>query len=304
MKTKLVFTCLAALAVSAVYGDGDPKAKRDQQNPTSKLFVASVKGENTLNNGEKLDDLSKANAFPPDNSIIETKPQSSNSMVYSNGTGIYVDQETRLEVKSFEQEPFNTTRNDVEDEPSISQTQAHVAHGFVGICTPKLAAGSNMVYSTPLGSVQIHGKQVAIEAKDNETTIYMLEGDSTVRAGLRDLGGQTLHPGQKAVIRPGAAGQPNTISIADLTKEDKDFVSDKVGNACKAKKTVVWDVVEKKPKIISGAANTTDGADSANSAAGNNTTSTTTGGTEAVPTAVTTISAPNSPPVSADRVSS
>jgi len=50
------------------------------------------------------------------------KEKTYSSMVYSNGTGIYFDPDTRMEIRKFVQEPFTPNRADMETEPSISQT--------------------------------------------------------------------------------------------------------------------------------------------------------------------------------------
>jgi len=172
-------------------------------------------------------------------------------MVYSNGTGAYFDQDTKVEVKRFVQEPFTPTRTDMDVEPSISQTQAYVARGTVGLCTSKLVAGSNMTYNTPHGAINIRGKKVVIEAKDNETKISMLEGDSTVRGGDMDLGGHTLHAGEQAIIQQGRAGQPNIVRVQAIPPAETQALDDKVAQACMAKKTVYFEVKE---RVIEGGA--------------------------------------------------
>jgi hypothetical protein len=133
----------------------------------------------------------------------------------------------------------------METEPSISQTQAFVSRGAVGLCNSKQVAGSSMNYSTALGSVNIRGKKVVIEANDGQTKISMLEGDSTVRGGAMDMGGQTLRSGQQAIIRPGGSGQPNRILIQNIPSNELPGLDDKVAQACMAKKTVYFEVREK-----------------------------------------------------------
>ena len=98
-------------------------------------------------------------------------------MVFSNGTGIFFDEDTRVEVKRFDQEPFVPNRTDMDAEPSVSQTQAYVPRGTVGLCTSKLVAGSNMTYRTQLGAVNIRGGKVVIQNTSGKTVISMLDGD-------------------------------------------------------------------------------------------------------------------------------
>src|SRR4051812_8218571 len=199
-------------------------AQSKKTNPASKVYFADVSGEALINTGESVEDVSKRSVYSAQGTVIETKkPESErdrgkyfSTMVYSNGTGAFFDADTRVEVKRFQQEPFTPNRADVEVEPSISQTQAYVSRGTVGLCTSKLVAGSNMTYQTPLGAVTIRGRKLVIEAKQDVTKISMLEGESTIRAGAMDLGGHTIKAGQQAVIRRGATGQPNQITISAI----------------------------------------------------------------------------------------
>ena len=204
-----------------------------------------MNGEAQIDTGDKIDDLTKKSVYNADGAVVETKPNSNNAMVFSNGTGAYFDQDTRVEVKAFSQEPFTPNRTDMDVEPSISQTRAFVARGSVGLCTSKLVAGSNMTYQTPHGSINIRAKRVVIAADDRETKISMIEGESAVKGGDLDLGGQILRAGQQAIIRKGAAGQPSSIEIIPIPPEERQALDEKVALACQAKKTVYFEVRER-----------------------------------------------------------
>ena len=225
-------------------------AQQQKRNPASKLYVSDVSGEAQIDTGDSVEDLAKRSVYTAQGAVIDTKKPDDNgdrskyysTMVYSNGTGAFFDADTRVEIRKFVQEPFVPTRNDNEVEPSISQTQAFVAHGTVGLCTSKLVAGSLMSYSTPLGSVNIRGQKVVIDAQPNVTKISMLDGESTVRAGAMDMGGHTIHAGEQAIIKPGAPGQPNIIEITKIPKAEARALDDKVTMACMAKKTVYFEV--------------------------------------------------------------
>ncbi len=238
---------LSALLATVAHAQGG-----QSKNPASKLFVSDVSGEAQIDTGDTVQDLAKRSVYNAQGTIIETKRAEKESdkakiystMVYSNGTGAYFDHDTRVELKKFVQEPFTPNRTDMDVEPSISQTQAYVSRGAVGLCTSKLVAGSTMVYNTPHGAVNVLGRKVVIEADDNETKISMLEGDSTVRGGAADLGGETLHAGQQAIIRPGGPGQPNIVQVQAIPPNEVNMLGDKVDQACMAKKTVYFEVKE------------------------------------------------------------
>ena len=236
-----------ALALPAV------QAQQKKKNPTSKVYFSDVSGEALIDTGDAIEDLAKRTVYNAEGTVIETKrPQNEtdrskyySSMVYSNGTGAFFDADTRVEVRRFMQEPFLPNRNDGDVEPSISQTQAFVARGTVGLCTSKLVAGSTMMYSTSLASVNIRGRKVVIESGTDVTKISMLEGDSTVKSGPNDLGGHIVHAGEQAIIRRTQPGQPNEIQITRIPDGESQHLDEKVSMACMAKKTVYFEVREK-----------------------------------------------------------
>jgi hypothetical protein len=145
------------------------------------------------------------------------------------------------------QEPFRPDRNATpEVEPSISQSDVFVARGQIGICTGQLVSGSTMNYSTPHASVNIRGGKLSIKTNENETIVYMVEGDATVRGGTRDIGGTLLRAGEQAVIRPGPPGQPPSITVGPIDRSTAASLDEKVNIACNAKKTVSFEMIEKK----------------------------------------------------------
>lgn len=242
--------CLLGLVWACGWLPLSLQAQVKRQNPASKVYVSDVAGEASIHQGESSQELSKRSVYHAEGSIIETKRpaqeadrrKSFSTMVYSNGTGVFFDADTRVEVKRFMQEPFTPMRSDMEVEPSISQTHAFIARGAVGLCASKLVAGSSMVYETPHGSVTIRGRKIVIEVDPDVTRISMLEGESTVRAGALDGGGRVLRNGEQAVIRTGAAGQPNSIEITPIPPSEMANLEDRVAMACMATRTVYFEV--------------------------------------------------------------
>jgi hypothetical protein len=216
-----------------------------KKNPTSKFFVTDVEGLSQVNTGEKIEELTRKSVYSAQGTIVETKPDATTALVYSNGTGIFFDRDTRVEMRRFVQEPFTPNRTDMEVEPSISQTQSFLARGVVGLCTSKLVAGSSMNYRTPYASVAIRGRKVVIETNDKFTKVSLLEGDVTVRGGEYDSGGQTLRPGQQAIVTPGRTGTPNSMAIQSIPQGEVRGLEDKVTVACMAKNTVYFEVADR-----------------------------------------------------------
>jgi hypothetical protein len=256
------------------------QAQGKWKNPASKVYVSDVSGEALIDTGGAIEDLTKRSVYSAQGTVIETKKPEKESdrskifstLVYSNGTGIYFGADTRVELKRFVQEPFTPNRSDIEIEPSISQTQALMSRGTIGLCTSKLVAGSAMTYITPLGSINVRGRKLVIESEDDLTKISMLEGESTVRGGPMDPGGQTLKAGQQAIIRRGPPGQANPIEIRRIPTSETPRLDDTVAMACMARKTVYFEAREKKADPLApdsaagGAADSAAGSDASSSA--------------------------------------
>ncbi len=221
-------------------------AATTRKNPTSKLFVADVEGEASINTGDKIEDLTKKSVHTAEGVIVETKPDARNAIVLSNGTGISFDPDTRLEVQRFQQEPFSPNRTDLETEPSVSQTKAFIPRGGVGICSSKLVAGSSMNYSTRHIDVAIRARKVVIETNDNQTVVSLLEGDVTLGGSLG--GGMSLKPGQQAIVTRSSASSPPVIQVQPIPEADLEAISDKAAMACMARRTVYFDTAERKER--------------------------------------------------------
>jgi hypothetical protein len=245
---RMLMLSLTALAVAAPSAFGQRQLGK-KKGPTSKIYLAEAVGDSQIQTGEKIYTARQATAFDAPGTVIETTANSHNAFVYSNGTGLFVDQNTRVEIDRFVQEPFRPNRNTTADapyEPSVSQSDVHVSHGAVGVCTSQLVSGSSMSYSTPQASVNIRGGKVSIETNADETIIDLLDGDITVRGGSKDIGGQILRPGERAIVRSAPAGLPPTITISRIPPEAMQVSDERVSVACNAKKTVTFEVIEKK----------------------------------------------------------
>lgn len=235
---------VVALGASSLHGQGRKK------NPTSKIYVADVDGEAQIDTGETIDELTKKSVYTAQGTVIETKVDATNSMVFSNGTGIFFDPDTRLEVRKFVQEPFKPNRSDMEVEPSISTTVSHLSHGTVGLCTSKMVAGSTMNYSTPNANIRIKGRKVVISSTDKGTTVSLIEGEVTVHSGTEDFGGDVLKPGQQAFIPAGGG----SMQVANIPPAQLKALDDKVSMACNARKSVYFETGKKDSIDLGGGA--------------------------------------------------
>ncbi len=227
MKTaaKLLFGAALCCALSATV--------RAQQSVPGKAYVAQIDGAVTFTLSGKVTELKKGESVVAQGMLIETGPGASTILVYSNGTSIFVDEQTIVEIRKFVQQPFPSGVDTAVIEPSVSDTIAHVRQGRVIITTNQLATGTSMVYLTPQSQVNIRGKEVVIEVRDQVTRVLMLAGDATVTPSNSAPGsvGQTLHGGQMAVVQ---------IQVMPLDQDAANKVATQVAAAERAQKVVVF----------------------------------------------------------------
>lgn len=229
------------LLASAVLGLAQSPKKHS---PTSKLYVAETTGESQIDLGDdKIEPLKKNGVHAPEGTVIESKANSTDSLVLSNGTALYVAADTRFEVKKFLQEPFSPNRTDLDLEPSVSQTLIHVVRGTIGICTSKLVAGSSMIYQTPQATINVRGRRLLIETTVDETRVTLLEGDVTV-VGNELSTGKTLRPGQQAIVRRTATDHVD-VTIQPIADADLSRLDELVSLACISRRTVFFESVDR-----------------------------------------------------------
>lgn len=278
---KTFYTRLLILGVATlVVMTPDALAQRQlgkKKGPTSKLYVAEASGTTQIKNGDKLYTASQASAFDAPGTVIETSGDSQATFVYSNGVGMTIGENSRVEINRFDQAPFtaNSASNGV-DEPSSSQSEVYVSRGSVGLSTSKLATGSTMSVATPLASVNVRGGNISIETTDDVTTISMLDGSATVFTGGKDGMGTVLNAGEKIVIRRPPIGKLPIIQLSPIAQQDLVRLTDFIGTANNARKTVSFAVIEQKATqgldvpagVVSSGASSPGGEETAELSAG------------------------------------
>jgi len=280
---------VAALCIAAV-----AHAQVRKKNPTSKIYVADTEGDAQINTGKEIVDLTKRSAYKAEGTVIETKLNSNASVVLSNGTGIYFDVNTRVEIRGFAQEAFLPNRSDIEDEPSISRMHLYLDYGVIGISTSRMVAGSTMEFDTSLASAWIRGRQAVIMAGDIITVLSMVQGEATVQAGPLDHHMYLVKNGQQCIVLPGKIGEANTVLIQDIPEgsvaESKIWVNERVLTADAARKLVYFEVQARKGS--DGGISLFDGASPGDS------------GNEIVPVTVVPVNPPTDPTISSANLSS
>jgi hypothetical protein len=239
----IALTCVAAIG----------RAQEEKKSPTSKLFIAETHGDTQIDTGKEIDDLTKKSVYRAQGTVIQSKPNSNVSLVLSNGTGIYEDVNTRIEIRGFKQEPFKPNRTDLDNEPSVSKTQIFIDYGVIGVSTSNMVAGSTMTYETSLISATIRGRQAVIAAGDNYTEISMVSGDATITPGPLDTP-REIKDGQQMIVRPGKSPDHNIVIIQDISsgnaEEAQKWLEYRVLTADDARKTVYFEETARKDGAI------------------------------------------------------
>jgi hypothetical protein len=215
-----------------------------KKGPASKLFLSETKGTGSIENNGQMFEPKQGTAFDAAGTTMVTNKDSHQAYVLSTGSGLYLDANTQVQINQFDQERFPSEAKTSDVEPSVSHINIMIARGLVGICASQMVSGTTMVFSTPLASVNIRGRRVAIQVTPAETVVYDLEGNVTVRTGDKDSGGITLQPGEQAVIRPGPAGEAPVASVGPMDNGARSQLDGTVTVACNARKTVAFEAVD------------------------------------------------------------
>lgn len=193
MKISPLF-CLLGLLASL---PGQSRAEiKTQESILGKFLVSSTNGTATCISDGRIIELRKGDAILARGTQISTGPASNVILVLSNGTGVFVDENTQLQIERFEQEPF-TPGNNLRLEPSNSVTLAKLIRGRLLLSTPRLLSGTSMVYQTAHASIAIRGEKLLIETDEAASHIAMIAGDAIISA--RDAAGNFLARGERLV---------------------------------------------------------------------------------------------------------
>lgn len=191
-----------------------------QNNLLGKFFVSSVEGEVMCVSDGRIFNLKKGDTIMARGTVIETKEDANVTIVFSNGTGVYTDENTRFEVEKFDQE-FFAPNNNLKVEPSNSSTLIALSTGRVVVSTPRLLSGTTMVYKTTHAAVGIRGEKLLIEADEKQTHVAMIAGNATVNVRNPDGTfvsiGKRLVTGQEAFVKYAIGGDQGGLVLSDET---------------------------------------------------------------------------------------
>jgi hypothetical protein len=213
---------------------------------SGKIYVAEVAGGISYTVGGSLNEVKKGETLPVQGSRNETAPAAHVVYVFSNGTSIYIDEKTVVQIAKFEQRPFPKGTDITVTEPSVSHTMGRITQGRIIITTNKLATGTTMIYLTPHAEVKIRGQEVVIEVNDRESRIDVVNGDVTVTplGGSAHGIGQVLHSGQEAVVTDSSTGSSSVpLLVLTIDQGRLDSLASQLAAGDRARQIVVFESV-------------------------------------------------------------
>lgn len=202
MKTlRIPFTILCVLAISALSAHAAQLAT---------VKVLSVEGTVTKYTASGDQSLLKAGDILSQGDSISASELSKADLVFSNGSEITVSEGTSVKIAMLEQEPYDgsQTYEQLQADPSKSQTLLELNYGQLNGHVKKLSTASSFRVKTALGTAAIRGTRfsIGIEFSSNQLRLTINNID-----GLVDLITQTEDLGDSAV------GEKTFNGEADIT---------------------------------------------------------------------------------------
>jgi len=209
-------------------------------NLVSKIYAVDVEGEAYVENGGMITPLSAREIYVAQGSTIYTSEESTASLVISNGTGIFLNESTRMTVTRAAQEPFEGERSDMINEPSVSNIQLEHQHGIMGICTSRLLAGTLLEVVTDEFITRIVDGKLVYERGPEGSSVTLVGGDATVQSGQiwYEGEGRTLKVRHKLFF-PADGSEPVETQLSGSELAGMEGI---VTIACLARRGVYFDV--------------------------------------------------------------
>ena len=149
----------------------------------------------------------------PEGYWVETGQGGNVLLLLSNGTVVTVAENSKMRVDSFDQEPFESPGESVEDfkeEPSSSNVLVDLEVGSLVVQTKKLSKKSNFEINSPLGVAGIRGTEfkigfdpeAGIQLDVTESTVAFTPRGSNRPMAVREGRGLSLAPGRIPIARP------------------------------------------------------------------------------------------------------
>ncbi|NQY31892.1 MAG: hypothetical protein HRT56_01810 [Coraliomargarita sp.] len=144
--------------------------------------VSTVRGEVTLRDKQiKYLPPKLHHTLELDKTEVTTAADSEIVFSLSNGVGFAMDGASYVSVLRYVQRPFDSEKEGLEFEPSVSKLQLQMKSGRIALAFDHLSPLSSADVLLPVGRLQIHSGQVVVEVSENgSTSILLLKGSATL----------------------------------------------------------------------------------------------------------------------------
>ncbi|MEI8313077.1 MAG: FecR domain-containing protein, partial [Verrucomicrobiota bacterium] len=220
MKT---FTLVSIAVLALLLGGTSAIFAQEGKAIPGNVRVLKVKGTVTLTVSGKEAEPLKEGIFIQQDELVKTGADSQAWLLFSNGTTVTVQPNSKFSVDKFLQTPFDSTEVDYKkikaehskSEPSISQTKISVNEGSIIADVAKLNKGSSFKIGTPIGVAGIRGTLIQVTV--NTTAGGSVSVTINLPQGLSDFAatnGQqvTLSNGQTVTVNSDPVTGTMTIS--------------------------------------------------------------------------------------------
>lgn len=155
-----------------IIGDTPTWAQEKTEQVSGAVIVVAQTGQVQLldQNGNALENRVSVGSVIPIGRFAQTDKGSSLTLLLSNGTVLTVQENSRMKVGSFKQEPFDAKGkkvSDLEEEPSSSQVTLDLDLGALVIKTKKLNRRSSLDINSPVGVAGIRGTEFQMGMQPN-----------------------------------------------------------------------------------------------------------------------------------------
>lgn len=183
LRIPFIVLCVLALSTSFVHAAQLASAKVLQVEGTVSKYAPDgsnipLKAGDILVEGDRISATALSSAF----------------LVFSNGSEITIEENTSLSINKLEQSPFSGSQSyeQLQADPSQSQSLLELNYGKLGFHVKKLQAGSTFNIETPMGTAAIRGTQGTLElyynAERDEFILLVTNEDGLVDIISRYIG--------------------------------------------------------------------------------------------------------------------
>lgn len=205
----------------------------------SKIYVVEMRGEVFAVSDGKCAPSHASDLYSASNLSITTQKNAYQSVLYSNGVGMWVGSESHVVVENYSQEPFATPDYGLLREPSATTGSIFLKDGTIAVCTPALFGTSSISYRTNRALVNLHESKIMMVTDEGSTQIYVIDGFVSVK-GIAPSG-EILSPSYPVKTnRFATIENSGEVHVLETPNDRKEMLHRLVKEACKARLTLFF----------------------------------------------------------------